>query len=302
MKRTNRPSARVCAGKAAIMAAFHLSALSAFWWFTWAGLVAFLVLFVLVGQLGVSLGYHRLLCHRGYQVPGPLRRLLALAGVLAFQGGPLSWAAIHRLHHRHSDTEDDPQVSHGGLLWSHVLWSLVREMPGLATPEDIRRVTADLHREPFLRWLERWQAVPHAALALALLLGGWAWGGWDVGVSMLLWGFFLRIVAGWHATFLVNSINHHHGYRNYATDDNSRNCWWVALLTFGEGWHNNHHHHPRCAAHGHRWFEVDTSYLLIRGMERLGLASRVVRPIPYGGQDAEGARHERAKPAVPQPE
>jgi fatty-acid desaturase len=269
---------RIHPGKAALVAVLHVGALCAFWVFTWEGLIAFLLLFVLTGQLGVGLGYHRLLCHRSYHVPKLLRYSLALLGLLACQGGPLTWSAIHRLHHRHSDHEGDPQMSNSSFWWSHLLWALVGEMAGLSTETDVPRVTADLQREPILHWFEHWQGTLHVAQALALLLGGWALGGWTQGLSLLLWGFFLRIVAGLHTTFLVNSINHHHGYRNYATDDNSRNCWWVALLTFGEGWHNNHHHQPRSAAHGHRWFEVDTSYLLIRGMEWLGLASRVVRP------------------------
>jgi stearoyl-CoA desaturase (delta-9 desaturase) len=295
MKKPNEGrGARVHPGLAAVAAVLHLGAVCAFWWFTWAGLVAFLVMWVVVGQFGIGLGYHRLLCHRSYQVPGPLRCLLALLGVLAFQGGPLTWCAIHRLHHRHSDSEDDPQMSHHSFWWSHMLWALVDEMVGLSTPADVRRVTADLQREPFLQFLERWQGAVHVAQGLALLLGGWAFGDWGLGVSLLLWGFFLRATVGLHTTFLVNSINHHHGYRNYATDDNSRNCWWVALLTFGEGWHNNHHAQPRSAAHGHRWFEVDTSYALIRLMEWLGLASRVVRPIVYGEatRTRRGERHE----------
>jgi len=279
MKASNAESlSRIHPSMAAVAVAFHLGALAAFWAFTWEGLVAFLVLIVLVGQLGVGLGYHRLLCHRSYHVPAALRSSLALLGLMACQGGPLTWCAIHRLHHRHSDHDGDPQMSSGSFWWKHILWALVRDMAGLASPADVRRVTADLHREPALLWMERWQVALLAGQALVLLLGGWFFGGWGLGLSLLLWGFFLRAVVGWHATFLVNSINHRYGYRNYATDDDSTNCWWVALLTFGEGWHNNHHARPRCAAHGHRWFEVDASYRLILLLEWLGLASRVVRP------------------------
>jgi stearoyl-CoA desaturase (delta-9 desaturase) len=269
---------RIHPGKAAAMAFFHLAALLCFVFFTWEGLAVFLLLVVLVGQVGIGLGYHRLICHRSYRAAGPLRPLLGLLGVLNCMGGPLTWCAIHRLHHRHSDRDEDPQASHRSFWTSHLLWTLARQMPGLTTSEEIRQVTRDLAREPAMLWLERYAYALNVAFALVLLAAGWLVGGWFLGVSLLVWGFFVRIVAGWHATFLVNSINHHVGYRNYQTDDNSRNCWWVALLTFGEGWHNNHHHQPRSAAHGHRWFEVDASYLLIRGLEAVGLASEVVRP------------------------
>jgi stearoyl-CoA desaturase (delta-9 desaturase) len=277
---------RIHSGKAAAMAAFHLAALLSPLFFTWEGLAVFLLL-VGAGQLGINLGYHRLICHHGYRAAWPLRLLFGLVGVLACMGGPLTWCAIHRLHHRHSDRDEDPQASQHSFWWSHLLWTLVRQMRGLATPEDVRRVTRDLQRERALLWLERYAHVINAAFALGLLGAGWWAGGWFLGVSLLVWGFFLRVVIGWHATFLVNSINHHYGYRNYDTADNSRNCWWVALLTFGEGWHNNHHHQPRCAAHGHRWFEVDISYLMIRGLEWIGLASDVVRPQRGPGQSTQ---------------
>jgi sn-2 palmitoyl-lipid 9-desaturase len=277
-------SMRIHSGKAATMAAFHLAALFSPLFFTWEGLAVSLLLVVVAGQVGIALGYHRLICHRSYRAAWPLRPLFALLGVLACMGGPLTWCSIHRLHHRHSDRDEDPQASHRSFWWSHLLWTLVRQMRSLATPEDVRRVTRDLQRERILLLLERYAQAINAAFALGLLGAGWVAAGWFLGVSLLVWGFFLRVVVGWHATLLVNSINHHHGYRNYDTPDNSRNCWWVALLTFGEGWHNNHHHQPRCAAHGHRWFEVDASYLLIRGLELAGLASDVVRPQCGPGQ------------------
>jgi fatty-acid desaturase len=257
--------------------AFHLAALLAPWTFTWAGLILLLTLNLLVGQLGISLGNHRLLAHRSYQVARPLRYLFAFWGVLAYQAGPLTWCAIHRLHHRHSDRDDDPQMSHRSLAWSHYLWTLMREWPGLETPEDVRRVTRDLQREPILQFLERHFHVINLLVALGLFGLGWVLGGWRLGLSLLVWGFFLRVVVSLHLTFLSNSVNHRWGYRNYETRDNSRNCWWVALLSFGE-WHNNHHQQASSAAFGHRWFEIDTSYLLIRTLERVGLASRVVRP------------------------
>ena len=262
--------------KAAVAIAFHLAALLAPWTFTWEGLAALLFGNLLVGQLGVSLGNHRLLAHRSYHVGGPLRYFFAFWGVLAFLEGPLTWCASHRLHHGHADREGDPQMSHRSLAWSHFLWILVRDRPGLGAG-DVRRITRDLQREPVLRFMERHFLGINAAVALGLLGAGWAFGGWPLGLSLLVWGFFLRVVVGWHVLFLSNSVGHRWGYRNYETDDGSRNCWWVALLSFGE-WHNNHHRQASSAAFGHRWFEADSTYFLIRVMERAGLATRVVRP------------------------
>lgn len=268
---------RIDPRKASVAITFHLASLLAPWTFTWEGLILLLTMNVLVGQLGISLGNHRLLAHRSYHLGKPLRYLFAFWGVLAYLEGPLTWCAIHRLHHKHSDRDEDPQMSHRSLAWSHYLWSLVREWPSLTTPEDYRRVTQDLQHEPVLLFLERCFHGINIAVALGLFGIGWGTCGWLFGLSLLVWGFFLRIVAGWHATYLSNSVSHRWGYRNYDTHDNSRNCWWVALLSFGE-WHNNHHQQASSAAFGHRWFEVDTSYLLIRGLERMGLASRVVQP------------------------
>src|SRR5262249_9250408 len=146
--------------------------------------------------------------------------------------------------------------------------------------------------EPVLYWMERLLYAVNALFAFSLFLFGWLFGDLALGLSLLVWGFFLRIVLGWHATLLVNSVSHRWGYRNYPSRDNSRNCWWVALLTFGEGWHNNHHHRPRCAAHGHRWFEIDTTYSVIRLLEKCGLAQAVVR-LPGQGASGPAPRRNR---------
>lgn len=246
----------------------------AIWTFTWVGLLTFALLAILTGQFGVGLGYHRLLCHRTFQTRPWLRCLFALLGVLAFQKGPLTWCAIHRLHHRHADSDQDPQKSHLGFLWAHILWTVT------ASPaeQDIDRVTCDLAREPILCFLERYFVVVNVLFAIGLFGLGWLVDDVPLAMSLLVWGFFLRVVYGWHVTFLVNSVTHRWGYRNYPSADNSRNSWWVALLSFGEGWHNNHHHQPHCAAHGRHWFEIDTTYGVILLLERTGLARAVVKP------------------------
>jgi sn-2 palmitoyl-lipid 9-desaturase len=268
---------RIHAGMAAGLIAFHLMALLAPWTFTWAGLVTAVVLFLLTGSLGIGLGYHRLLCHRSFHVKPWLRYPFALLGVLAFQHGPLTWCAIHRLHHCHADTPRDPQMSGRGILWAHVLWA-VADRKDLVTEEMFLRLVRDLRGKRILCCIERNFYAANALFAVGLFLLGWLLGGACLGGSLLVWSFFLRVVIGWHVTFLVNSINHRWGYRNHASPDNSRNCWWVAVLSFGEGWHNNHHHWPRCAAHGHRWFDIDLNYELIRLLEMVGVADAVVHP------------------------
>jgi stearoyl-CoA desaturase (delta-9 desaturase) len=256
---------------------FHGGALLAPWTFTVGGVTTGAVLFLLTGLFGVGLGYHRLLCHRSFRTTPWLRYPFAFLGVLAFQEGPLTWCAIHRLHHRHADTDQDPQMSGRGFLWTHVLWA-VADLNGGLLPGQSLTVVADLRREPVLYWMERLLYGVNILFAFSLFLFGWLFGDLALGLSLLVWGFFLRIVLGWHATLLVNSVNHRWGYRNYPSRDNSQNCWWVALLTFGEGWHNNHHHRPRCAAHGRRWFEIDMTYGVIRLLETCGLAQGVVHP------------------------
>jgi stearoyl-CoA desaturase (delta-9 desaturase) len=277
MKAPGRPF-RVHAGLAAAMIAFHLTALLAPWTFTWTGLTTAAALVVLTGMLGIGLGYHRLLCHRSLRTGRLLRGVLALLGVLACQRGPLTWCAQHRLHHRYSDSDDDPHLAHRGFLWAHVLWVIVRHPEQQTVHERYVRITSDLRREQWLCCLERHFFAVNGLLLAALFASGWLAGGPALALSLVVWGFFLRVLYCWHVTLLVNSINHRWGYRNYDSADNSRNSWWVALLSFGEGWHNNHHHRPRCAAHGHRWFELDLTYEMIRLLKWSGLARDVVEP------------------------
>jgi stearoyl-CoA desaturase (delta-9 desaturase) len=264
--------------------ACHGIAFLAPWTVTEAGVTTAVTLFLLIGLFGLGLGYHRLLCHRSFSTTPWLRYPLTFLGLLAFQKGPLTWCAIHRLHHRHADTDQDPQMSGRGFLWTHMFWAIADLKCGLLPGQSLA-VVGDLRREPMLRWMEQFFYPANALFALGLFLSGYLVEGLSLGISLLVWSFFVRVVFVWHLTFLVNSVSHRRGYRNYASRDNSRNCWWVALLTFGEGWHNNHHHRPRCAAHGHRWFEIDVTYSVIRLLEKCGLAQAVVR-LP--GQGASG--------------
>jgi stearoyl-CoA desaturase (delta-9 desaturase) len=269
---------------------FHLLALLACvtWLFSWSGLAwAFAGLF-LFGTLGINIGYHRLLTHRGFTCPRWLEHTLSLLGVCCWQGNPISWVAIHRMHHQHSDEPCDPHSPRVSFFWSHMGWFLTYDS-ALYDYSTYDRYARDLFRDRFYKRLERpfvWGTIhlTHwmAFLGTGSLVGALAtWslsGALQLGLSWLVWGVFVRTIAVWHITWSVNSITHLWGYRSFDTPDDSRNNWLVGLLSNGEGWHNNHHAEPRCAAHGRRWWELDVSYWTIRALERLGLASDVVMP------------------------
>jgi stearoyl-CoA desaturase (delta-9 desaturase) len=243
----------------------------------------------LAAALGVTMGYHRLLTHRSFRTPRPVEYILTVLGALANQGGPLQWVAIHRVHHQHSDAEGDPHSPRDGVWWAHLLWWMPHA-PALDEPALYGRYVPDLARDPVHRFLQRWNiALPLVLAGLLLVLGKAA----GVGLSWLVWGMFVRTTLLLHATWFVNSATHLWGYRSYATRDRSTNLWWVALLTLGEGWHNNHHAFPRSARHGVRWWELDLTYGLIRLLALVGLArqvrvpGRVLRPAAACAEAAE---------------
>ena len=253
----------------------HLGALAAPLYFTWQGVVLALVMCWVTGCLGVTLGYHRLLTHSSFETFPWVRQFLAWCGTLAGEGPPIMWVANHRKHHRFSDQEADPHSPRHGRWWSHMLWMLPRHKTN-DWSKLYARYAPDLLRERFMRFLNKsflsWQLL----VASTFFIGGWLI--WDLptGVSLLVYGMFVRLVYVMHVTWLINSATHIWGYRNYDTDDDSRNLWWVAMLTYGEGWHNNHHDQQRAARHGHRWWELDVTWLTIRVMRFVGLAWNVV--------------------------
>ncbi|MBL0927766.1 MAG: fatty acid desaturase [Phycisphaerales bacterium] len=252
------------------MALLHAACVAAPFVFTWSGLAVAVALWVLTGGLGICLCYHRLLTHRSFKTHKWVEYALTVLGTMTFQGGPLRWVSVHRIHHKHSDHDEDPHSPKHGFNWSHVLWTMAASPKG----EDRAPAAKDLARDPVMVLIDRWHFVPQVALGAVLFgLGHWLAG---AGLSWLVWGVAVRTVFVFHATWFVNSASHTWGYRNYATDDDSKNNWWVALLSFGEGWHNNHHAEQRAAAHGRRWFEVDLTYLTIRAMALVGLAWDIV--------------------------
>jgi stearoyl-CoA desaturase (delta-9 desaturase) len=266
----------------------HLLALLAWvpWLFSWSGLAWALAGLYLFGTLGINIGYHRLLTHRGFACPRWLEHGLTVLGACCRQGTPMSWVAIHRMHHQHSDEPADPHSPRKSLFWSHMGWFLIYD-PAVYNLFTYDRYARDLFQDRFYKWLERprvYRAVQWAqslaflaaGAAVGALLTGGARGALQLGLSWLVWGVFVRTVAVWHITWSVNSVSHLWGYRNFPTKDDSRNNWLVALVSNGEGWHNNHHADPRSAAHGQRWFELDVSYRTIRALRRVGMAWDVI--------------------------
>lgn len=249
----------------------HLGALAAFApaLFQWRALAAAAIVSYATVALGISLCFHRALTHRGLRLIKPFEYLLATFGTLALQGDPIRWVAVHRKHHAHADREGDPHSIRRGFKWAHVDW-VYRHNVALPSDEEMLRFAPDLYAEPFYRALQYLNIPLQVGLALAL----YAVGGW----SCVIWGIFVRLVISYHSTWLVNSASHTLGYRTYQTGDRSTNCWWVALLSWGEGWHNNHHAFPFSARHGLRWFEIDVTWWHVRLLAFLRLADRIKIP------------------------
>ena len=257
-----------------VMAAFHLGAVAALFFFTWQRLTVMLALYVVAINFGIGMCYHRLLTHRGYQVPKWLEYVLTICATLALEGGPIFWVATHRVHHQHSDQEGDPHTPREGGWWAHVGWLLCGAALHAAT-EVLNRYAPDLGRDRFHVWISKYHWIPLTASGILLFGIGWMTGGWKNAVGMLLWGGFLRVTLGLHATWLVNSATHMWGSRRFETRDRSRNSWWVALFSGGEGWHNNHHAHPVSAKHGLAWYEFDPNFWGIWLLSKVGLASKI---------------------------
>jgi stearoyl-CoA desaturase (Delta-9 desaturase) len=252
----------------------------------WSDLAVFAILYLVTG-LGVTVGFHRLFTHRSFATKRWLRGVFAAAGSMAIEGPVISWVADHRKHHAFADQPGDPHsphVDHGvgwrgalrGLLHAHMGWLFIHTQRGAR-----QRYAPDLVADPVVSWVDR-------TFVLWVLSGlGAAFGlGWLIGGTLtaaltgLLWGGAVRILVLHHVTFSINSLCHFFGRRRFDTGDESRNLAWLSFLSLGEAWHNNHHAFPTSAAHGLRWWELDLSSLVIRGLERVGLAWDVVRIDP----------------------
>lgn len=251
---------------ATFMILFHVGAIAALFFFTWKAFAVSVLLWWVATSLGIGMCYHRLLTHRGYKTSKWLEYSLTVCATLALEGGPIFWVATHRIHHQFSDREGDPHSPIDGKWWAHMGWILTgRSMHHDTT--TLSRYVPDLAKDKFHVWITKYHYVPMIVLGVILLAIG--------GLPFLLWGIFFRTVAGLHATWLVNSATHSWGSRRFKTRDLSTNSWWVALMTWGEGWHNNHHAHPTSARHGLAWYEVDLNWYAIWTLKKLGLARQV---------------------------
>jgi stearoyl-CoA desaturase (delta-9 desaturase) len=256
------------------MTGFHIGAVAAFFFIDYGAMLAAFILYYAAGMLGIGMAYHRLLTHRSYKTPKLVEYFLTICGTLALEGGPIFWVATHRIHHQHSDQEGDPHTPREGTFWAHMGWILMGE--GLHHDASVlARYAPDLSKDRFHVWLSNWHWLTNVVVGIGLLAYG--------GIPYVLWGIFFRTTVGLHATWLVNSATHLWGSRRFKTRDDSTNNWWVALLTFGEGWHNNHHAHPTSARHGLAWYEADANWIGIRTLQALGLAwdvrlARITQP------------------------
>jgi stearoyl-CoA desaturase (Delta-9 desaturase) len=252
----------------------------------WHDLVVFALLYFFSG-LGVTVGFHRLFTHRSFKTKPAVRAVFAVAGSTAIEGPIISWVADHRKHHAFSDQPGDPHsphVDHGhgfkgamrGLLHAHVGWLFIHTQRGRH-----ERYAPDLMKDPTIQWVSRyfflWVIL---GLALPFLLGWIIGGSLHTALTGLLWGGAVRMLVLHHVTYSINSLCHFFGRRAYETKDESRNLFWLALPSFGESWHNNHHAFPTSAEHGLRTWQIDTSAMVIRLLEKLGLAWDVVRISP----------------------
>ena len=251
---------------ASFMIASHIGTAAALFFFSWKALFLAIFLWWVAGSLGIGMGYHRLLTHRGYKTPKWVEYILTICATLALEGGPIFWVATHRIHHRFSDQEGDPHSPIDGKWWAHMGWILTGKSMHHDTT-TLAKYVPDLAKDKFHVWITKYHYVPLIVLGLVLLAVG--------GVPYVLWGIFLRTVFLLHCTWLVNSATHSWGSRRFLTRDLSTNSWWVALLTFGEGWHNNHHAHPVSVRHGLVWYEVDLNWYGIWLLKKFGLAKNI---------------------------
>lgn len=249
-----------------IVTTFHLMCIPALFLFSWKNFAVMMIGNWIVGSLGVGLGYHRLLTHRSFKAPKWLEYTLTAFGTMSMQDDAMKWVATHRMHHAHTETEKDPHSTRPGFWWAHMEWVV----KGTAQDHDaatFKKYIPDLLKDKFQVALANYYLVP-IILSAALL---YAIGGWGA----VLWGVFVRVVVGWHTTWFVNSLAHYSGKRSFDTKDDSTNNWFVAILTFGEGWHNNHHAYPSSARHGLKWYQFDMNWITISIFKRLGWAKQI---------------------------
>ena len=270
-----------------VLVIVHVMALFAFFpfAFSWSAVAVMFFLYWLTSSLGICLGYHRYLTHRGFTLPQWLGYTIILFGSLACQNGPVKWVGQHRMHHAGSDTPEDPHNVKKGFWWAHLFW-MFNTHSKFDDKQVLRDYTKDFCEDKFYKFLDDYFILVQVVLGFILLAIG--------GIPWVIWGIFVRLVVSYHSTWLVNSAAHYFGYVTFPLkDDLSTNCWWVGLLAWGEGWHNNHHAFPKSARHGLRPWEIDMTWWALCVLEKLGLAKdiKVAQLIPNPD------RHEKEAPA-----
>ncbi len=258
-----------------MVAFYHILAIPVIFTFSWQNLAVLLIGNWIVGSLGVGLGWHRLLTHRSFKAPKWLEYVLSILATMSMQDSPNKWIATHRMHHKYVDTDLDPHSARSGFWWPQLGWVVW----GKAQDHDqatLQKYIPDLLKDPIHVLISRFYVVPILLSAVLLFaIGGW---------TMVVWGVAARVVLGWHTTWFVNSLSHIYGKRPHETGDLSTNNWFVAILTFGEGWHNNHHAFPTSARHGLLWYQFDMNWIAIRVFEKLGWAKNIktaeIAPVP----------------------
>ncbi|MFN3193197.1 MAG: acyl-CoA desaturase [Aureliella sp.] len=255
---------------------------------SWVGFFVFLAGIHIFGQ-GITIGYHRLLTHRSFKCPKWVERCFAILGICSMQDTPARWVSVHRMHHVDSDDVPDPHSPCVNFWWSHMGWLMFVNRQTYSV-SGLEKFAKDLLRDPFYMRLETnpflqfyyiFSQVPIFFLAGFAISFGFSTevaAAVQLGASMVMWGVIMRVIAVWHITWSVNSLSHMFGYTNYETGEQSKNNWFVAMLTVGEGWHNNHHEDPSACTVQHRWWEIDISYYEVKLLEKLGLASDIIIP------------------------
>ena len=262
----SRPRAGINWKNVSIITFFHLLAIPVLFTFSWQNVAALLVGNWIVGSLGVGLGWHRLLTHRSFKAPKWLEYTLTILGTMSIQDSPDKWVATHRIHHAFTETDKDPHSTRPGFWWAQIGW-IVWGTAQDHDPATMKKYVPDLLKDRGQVLISHFYYVPIILSAVLLFaIGGW---------TMVIWGVAARVVLGWHTTWFVNSLSHIYGKRPHTTDDDSTNNWFVAILTFGEGWHNNHHAFPTSARHGLRWYQFDMNWITICVFGRVGWAKQI---------------------------
>ncbi|QDU03046.1 Fatty acid desaturase [Gimesia chilikensis] len=268
------------------MAGIHIGAVAAFFFISWQAVVTCLVLHWATASIGICLGYHRYLSHKSMKLRAPAEFFVLLCGVLSGEGSPLTWAATHRLHHQKSDKQGDPHSPFEGTFWSHLLWLFVYRSKEV-NQKFFEHYVPDMKDRKMLQFFEKTYGLWVVGSGFVLFGIGYAMGGMYMAWSMLLWGLCARMAFVYNSTWFVNSATHLWGYRNYETTDQSKNLWWVAIVAYGEGWHNNHHAHPSVAPAGHRKWEFDITWWSIKALRAIGQAYDVNDRIPQKNAEPE---------------